>query len=266
MKNLVTTSSKKNIISFLKNERSYNLEKNILKSEVLVINRLLDNEFLAIDFYEEICEKLSDHQWKALVSQVLSLAAFWDPESINELKNVKKELQYINVEIGLAAEKLSILIKQREELSEKGFNSYDCYHIVELMDRAASNNYLYEWYVQKKLIPLRSQFSLKYWPEIGDIIQELANDANNTSVEAIDSITIAATSSVKSSITDFFRVLYEGLDEMKHSNYGDLPNNFCLSDKATASMVNSILPLREEDMVESSYVKRARQRLREQSK
>jgi len=263
MEKLVTNNCKNEIIKYLINEKSDRVDKNILKSEVVVIDRLLENELLAIDFYEEIGAKLTTEQWESLISQVLSLAAFWNPEAITEMKNAKKGLQSINNEISLVAENLSKLLKKRREISDAGFDAYDCYHIVELIDRASLNNGLYQNYVKEKLVRLRRQFSLKYWPEIEDIIQELSYDASTSQVEAVDNISIAATSSSKTSITDFFRVIYEGFEEMKYSNYGPLPNDFSLSDKATASMVNSILPLSEEHMVEPPYVKRLRQRLRD---
>lgn len=258
MKKLV----KNEITEYLKKEKADRVEKDILKSEVVVINRILKNEPLVIDFYEEIGTKLTKEQYEPLISRILSLAAFWNPESIIEMKKAKKELQSINNKISLVAENLSKLLKKRRKISDTGFDAYDCYHIVELMDRASLNNGLYQNYVKEKLVPLRMQFSLKYWPEIEDIIQELSSDASTSQVEVVNNISIAATSSSKTSITDFFRAIYEGFEDMKCLNYGTLPNDFSLSDKATASLVNSILPLSEEDMIEPSYVKRLRQRLR----
>lgn len=268
MKKTITDKQRGEIIDYLKKRKKMFVNKNILKSEILVIDGVLKKKYLAGDFFDEIYMKLSKKQWQVLISETISLAAFWNPEKIKKMLDKKNELLVINNEISLLSKKLSVLIKKRSDIAEtSGLHVFDCYHIIELIHRAGveNNEFLFDSEVKDKLLKLRGEFDLKYWPKVEDIVREISKDAGNTKVDAIDSISVVVMSTNKASKAAFLRGFYKTLKELSDS-YSEivlLPSSFSLSDKAIASMVNSVLQLDEKEMADAHYVKRFRQGLRE---
>lgn len=107
---------------------------------------------------------------------------------------------------------------------------------------------------------LQGQFDLKYWPRLDQIIRTLAEDADHAELSAIDSVTESATKSQTSSKADYFRALFEIIENNLQLNYGFLPDDFRLTDNTIATMANCTLALAPKHMVDSLYVKNIRHR------
>ena len=245
--------------------KRYNIEHHILPSENAVTDRLLRRGIELRDAYKELCDKLHAHPpaLQVFLGLVLTAAAFWNPEKMQAARAVRSQLANVNEQISRKAAELVMLLKQRSELHDtSGFSSSTHYHVCEVIEAAAQHSYLFQSYVQEKLSALRGQFDLKYWPSLGEFLQELATDAENAVMEATDSLTAAATAATRSSQADFFKALFASIEENSAKSYGQLPSDFKLTDRTLASLANCALDLGPDDLVDDAYVKRLRQRER----
>ena len=216
--------------------------------------------------YDELHGKLSTHTpaLRVFLGLVLSTAAFWNPERIANARAARDELDKLNGMIEKRALELAELLDQRSDLHDtSGFATDTHYHVCHVIESASRENSLFKWHVQEKLKALHSQFDLKYWPSLSNFLQELADDARKATPEASDPLTEAATTARRPSLADFFKALFAAIEENSARQYGLLPREFSLSDNAYASLVNAALDLDDNELVDSAYVKRLRQRLRE---
>ena len=181
-------------------EREYNIEHSILNSEIKIIDRLLIKSLEMAEVYTEIFEKLAGNSLKCLMQTLLSTGAFWHPEANRKAREQRQLLIEINQDIAAKSSELSDLIKKRSDLNNRsGFSSNTHYSIGNVVLEASKSNNLFQMYVKDQLTCLLYQFDLKYWPEITDVIDELANNAQSALVEASDPLTQAATATQRSS-------------------------------------------------------------------
>lgn len=253
----------------LHEEKRYNLEHRILPSENAVVDRLLRRGVEMKSVYEELHGKLhtSPRALRLFLGLVLSAAAFWSPEEIQNARAARDELVKTNRQIAGKAAELAMLLERRAELhNTSGFSSDTHYHVCDVIESASQHNYLFESYVQERLGALSREFDLKYWPKLGEFVQALASDAKNAVMTATDPLTAAATSAARSSKAGFFKALFAAIEENTGDSYYQLPRNFKLTDKALASLVNCALDLGPDELVDDAYIKRLRQREREGAK
>lgn len=250
--------------SYLQKNKRENIAQEIWPSENIVIDRLLLRTHEMASVYKELYEKLPERSWRVVLDVLVSTAAIWNLEAINDSRTARRNLDDLNKQISQQANNLAGLLRKRTALgNSSGFSSSAAYHIVDLIDQAAQRNGHYCGFLKDPLNSLAYQYDLKYWPNIASIIKALAIDSENAEVSATDPITASATSSRKGSKTDFFRAFFAMLDENRRSYHAFVPNNFHLSDEALANVANCALDLPEEDAVDAQYVKRMRQRLRD---
>ena len=191
----------------------------------------------------------------------------WTPERIDRSRNEKKTLLEINNQIAERAVKLADLMRERSRLEEKnGFHTDTHYHIVDVIKGASQTKFLFESRVKTKLSGPAYQFDLKYWPSLGDIMNEIAHDARTAEFQVPNAVTVAATRSSRSSKADFCRALFESVDLCSSEPNAQLPKNFRLKDESWASLVNVLLDLNADDLTDGMYNKRLRQRSRERAK
>ena len=99
---------------FLKNELKYNLEKKILPSENVIINRLIEQDLEMTDVYEDLSRRIpSDQGQEQIIRAIISAAAFWSPDEAKKLREDKKRLIDLNKQISETAGKLAGLIHNR---------------------------------------------------------------------------------------------------------------------------------------------------------
>ncbi|MFZ3003406.1 MAG: hypothetical protein WA071_24030 [Undibacterium umbellatum] len=255
--------------NFLSEGKRYNIEHNILPSENAIADRLLTRSIELRDAYEELHSKLHARppSLQVFLGLLLSTAAFWNPEKIQEARAVRSELANVNQQIARKAAELAKLLEQRSNLhNTSGFSTDTHFHVCDVIVDACQNNYLFQSYVHEKLDELRGQFDLKYWPLLSDCLQELASDAEKATMAATDPLTAAATASARSSLADFFEALFAAIEENSAENYGQLPRSFKLTDRTLASLANCALDLGPDDLIDDAYMKRLRQRERSGTK
>lgn len=249
--------------------KRYNNEHHILPSENAVADRLLRRGIELRDAYEELHDKLHARPpaLQVFLGLVLSTAAFWNPEKMQEARAARGDLANVNQQIARKAAELSMLLEQRSDLHDtSGFSSDTHYHVCNVIEAASQHNYLFQSYVQEKLSALHSQFDLKYWPSLGEFLQEIASDAERAVIEATDPLTAAATAATRPSKADFFKALFASIEENSAKSYGQLPKGFKLTDRTLASLANCALDLGPDDLVDDAYMKRLRQRERNEAK
>lgn len=249
----------------LRSDRAYNVEHQILPSENKIIDRLLARRLELAEAYAEIHGKLHSRPYgiKTILGVVVNVAAFWNPDRVADARDARNRLGEVNREIAELADELAALLDEREEIhNTSGFSSDTHYHIVDVIEAASSDNGYHRFHLKGELEPLRGRFDLKYWPRLAEIARVIGQDANFAGTAATDSLTRAATTGSRGSRADFFKALFALIDENRAASHGRIPNGFKLSDNALASLANCALDLGPDDLVDSAYVKRLRQRER----
>lgn len=247
--------------------KANNIEKAIFPSETKIIDRLLDRRLELLEAYAEIHEKLHarPHGIQTMLGIVTTVAAYWNPEQVAHARGARNRLEEVNHEIAELAMDLASLIEERSKIGNtSGFASDTHYHIVDVIDAASSENYHYHWHLKGKLEALSSRYDLKYWPSLAEIIQAIGRDADSPGIAATNPLTRAATTGSRGSRADFFKALFEHIKENDATNHGHIPCGFKLSDGTLASFANCALNLGPNDVVDATYVKRLRQRLRDE--
>ena len=117
-----------------------------------------------------------------------------------------------------------------------------------------------------RLQEITSQFDLKYWPTIGEVLRAVAEDASQAEPRPHDAVTEAGTEGNRAALADTFRAFFVAIDEAGVHNFGFLPRGFDLTDRSVASLLSCALGLGSDETVDSEYVKRLRQRQREKSR
>ncbi len=252
----------------LRKTHKENTERNIWPSANVVIDRMLERRLELKDVYCELQAKLHDIPYGiwTFFDSILGVTVVWHPDAISEQRASRERLAEINSWIEKLANELADLIDERTEIScDSGFSSDSRYHIGDVLEEAGESNHLFGFWLKEPLGQLKSEFGLKYWPEISDVVRALAADARLVEVKASNPITEAATSAKRSSRSDFVRALYVALAERTERDNDRLPNLFRLTDSSMASLLNCLLNLEADEMIDGPYIKRFRQRDRRAS-
>ncbi|MCJ2877541.1 hypothetical protein JUM41_25185 [Rhizobium pusense] len=255
------------IENILEEHIRYNTNNDILPSETTVCRRLLMRNTELIEAYDELWAKTnySEFYLRVFIDGLLGTAAFWNPSKMAEARRMRAKLEDVNQKISGAAMELAELLRERTKLHDhSGFVSETHYHVLEVLGEAARNNPRFASFVQEPLEALRGQFDLKYWPSLSDFVSVLEVDAARATVNAHHSLTAAGTASSRPSRADFFRALFKFIEENRDD--GHLPTGLKLTDATYASLANCALDLGPDDLAGAEYVKRLRQRDREEDR
>ena len=112
MRTAPTPSPQQTCENILINDKTYNVEHNILPSENAIIDRLLARRIELNEAYAELYDKLQPHS-RALpvfLGLLLSTAAFWAPEKIARSRAQRDTLVDTNQQIAQKAEELAQLL------------------------------------------------------------------------------------------------------------------------------------------------------------
>lgn len=259
--------------AYLRAERADRIEKKILKSEVLVIDNLLQNTLAARSAYDEILVKASPANcetggrapaWHHVVNTILSTAAFFSPEQLSGRRDDLRRCAELSADISKKAQELARLLRTRTAYKNaNGVSVPDDSHPLDVLARAAAKSgcaYLFEAWIAPRLDPIRNDFDLKYWPRTADFLEALAREQEYP-IEPADRIDASAMESRQgNSPRDFVRALDEALTEL-HEQDG-IGTDF--SHRTIAEIANCALNLPAENALTRDSVKalRAYQRRR----
>lgn len=255
--------------AILHEEFSFNREHAMLHGENLVTLRLLDRRLELIEAYAEVSDKLSPHRHalRTFLQAMITTSAFWSPQQIAETRDDRARLKQVNQDIAAMAAKLGALVAKRKRLSnDSGFYSNTHNHVAKVIEASGRNHHYFKTWVREPLANLRTQFELKYWPDLEAFLMELARDAEQADLEASDPVTAAATRGPRKALSDYFEALAAAIEDRTYGNGGFIPSGFILSDSSLAAFANCALDLTPDAMVDAAYVKRWRQRRRERSR
>jgi hypothetical protein len=249
--------------AILLKQKQHYIEQDILGTDIRIIDRLLNRREELKDAYSELYVKFkNDHKLLEIaLSLFIDAASQWNREDVKEAREDRRKLENVNKQISIKANELADLLALRSELiNTSSFSSATHYHIANVICDASKGNPLFRYSLRDKLKILQGQFDLKYWPRLDQIIRVLAEDADHAELSAIDSVTESATKSNTPSKADYFRALFEIIQNNLQLNNGLLPDNFRLTDNTIATMANCTLAFSPEDIVDSIYVKNVRNR------
>ncbi|RDH81738.1 MAG: hypothetical protein DIZ78_17630 [endosymbiont of Escarpia spicata] len=248
---------------YLNKVKKYNIDHEILPSETKVVDRLLYRTLDMKPVYEELAKTFTDRQYQIFIDIILNSAAFWNPDAAKKLREDKAELLSVNNLISNTANELAKALSKRDKLSNlSGFSSDTHYHICDVIDAASQGNGHYRGFLRENLKSLTYQYDLKYWPSLSNIAKAIALDAEASNVRATDPLTEAATTSERTSKSDFLRAFFASIDQNTDRVGNGLPAGVKINDNSLSVIVNCALDLDVDDLVDSSYVKGVRQRLR----
>lgn len=242
-----------------------NIQVNILPSENIIIDRLLERKVELQHAYSELYAKLGNyhHALRNFLELLVEITCMHNPEETKRSREAEKQLNEVNRQIYSKATELAELLKKRSDLiNTSGFITDTHYHICNVICDASLGNPYFISYLQVKLKQLQGRFDLKYWPRLDDVMNVIAEDARIAVSASIDSITEAATIGGRASLADYFRALFEAIECNLQKEYGFLPNDFKLTDSSIATLANCALALEPEEMIDGPYVKNFRSRER----
>lgn len=228
-----------------------------------VFERLIARHHEMKPVYTELEEKkLSGQSLWTLLDMIIMTAAFNTDEESATLRDEYLELQKTNKEISQIASRLVTLLRRRGViLNSSGSFSVDHFcRLTDYIDHAAQDNGLYRSYIQPRLAEL-DNFDLKYWPELADVMQVLADESRE--VQFRDETSAAIVGARRASQTDFFMEFFSRLHEISDSSTWGLPCGFRLSDSSVATLFNISSGCSADEVKDAEYVRRLRQRLRE---
>lgn len=249
----------------LREEHAYNIAHGIWPSQNAVIDRMLARRGELAVAYSGLCERLATRP--AAIKEFLRLltetVVVWSPERSIQARDARARLGEVQRQIAVQAQALAVLLDKREVFhNSTGFYSDTQSHVLGLIETASAENGFFQSHVKDKLQALRGQFDMKYWPELGAIMRVIARDAAQAEVVATDPMTAASTSRIRASRADFFRALFEAIEQNRGDEWYEFPAEFSLSDSALAFFASVVLDLGPDDLVEATYVKNLRQRER----
>lgn len=247
----------------LRCEKDYNIRHAVAPRETAIADRLLGRGPELAEAYAELHAKLSEHPGalRRFLQVLLNCAAYWDAPALLRAREARLQLQQVNASIRQHAAALAELLEQRSQLrNASALSDGTLYHPVALIAQAGRGHHRFEHWVEGPLGKVRSEFDLKYWPTLADLMRALADDAGRATVEATDPLTEAGISSRNPSLSDAFRALLAAIEEACETPASDLPTDFRLSDASLASLMSCALDLGPDQLVDAAYVKGIRQR------
>lgn len=231
-------------------------------SAVSLVDRLLQRSTELEGAYQDILTSTggSSHQIRRFFDSLLMAGCFWHPNLTKEMRDDVSRINELNAKISQTAYYLSSLLEELEGTSRAFSTAY--YDPISLIKSVGSQNSLFNAWVEKDLSVLINRFDGKYWPLCSEILDELSDRFADAGVDAGDPVSKAAIRNSRHSKADFFRALFKHLHGQTGPDSYDLDKEFRLRDESWASLANCILDLGSDELVDGAYVKRLRQRMR----
>ncbi|ENZ3264990.1 hypothetical protein ACGGYU_002149 [Acinetobacter baumannii] len=249
----------------LLDKKARNIQANILPSENIIIDRLLERKVDLQHAYSELYSKLGKYPLalRRFLELLVEVTSLHNPEEVIKSRAAQRKLNEINQQITIKSHELANLLESRSELiNTTDFMTDTHFHIGNVIREASQNNRNFKAYLQDELKYLQGRFDFKYWPQLHELMRVIAEDARKAVPVAIDSITDAATQGERASLVDYFRALFEAIECNRQREYGFLPNGFKLTDITIATLANCALAREPEEMIDGLYVKNFRSRER----
>ncbi|MCB2131459.1 MAG: hypothetical protein KDD96_03170 [Rhodobacteraceae bacterium] len=202
---------------------------------------------------------------------ILCAISVWDPQKITKMRAARKRHAELRTKVMDLARELGNCLGELSEIENSTpVISSGPYHIVDMIEQAARNNYSFQGHVKDGLRALRSEYDMKYWPRLSEIAFAISQSADDAVLALSDPVSAAALSSPRASQADFCKALMQRVEACIQNGTntlqaGRLPHGFHLKDESWASLVNCLLDLGPDEIIAGDYMKRMRQRAREKA-
>lgn len=251
------TSTDADVLNTLKAYRDELHVKALRKPHWPLLDRLISRETEMTPVWENIARfKLSWEQCHTLLEQIFFAGAYGTEERHKRLKADYNRLTELNKAIKAEAVKLAAMLRQQEDILERNsFLLERTTHIVDMIDAASLTNGHYCSFIREPLCVLRSQYDVKYWPSLPQVLQVAARETTET--EFMYQSEQAIVDSRGGAVPDYIRELF-GCIETARTSHWKLPAGFTLSDSSLAMLVTVSL---DTDGISSDRIKMLRHRL-----
>ncbi len=229
-----------------------------------VFKRLIERHDEMEAVYREIAAlNITGGRLWLLLEQIIHAGSFGTEKRHAVLRAGYQELTTLNENISAMSIRLAEMLERRSTLIDESghFHCARMHKLTEFIDDAGEGNGHYQFHLKPELQRLNS-FDLKYWPDIAGIIRSLGME--EVEVTFADEATEAIINARRPSLTDFFRKLFDNINEQKTGYPYSLSRTFKLSDAALATIFNITRDLPPDELIDAAYVKRTRHRLKEQ--
>lgn len=217
------------------------------------------------EFFEEVESQLDKNPIaiRTVLECILNLSSRFNLEEMESKKNRKRDVERINKELLVHLEKVSMLLKRKDILcAENGIFDTSESNILSLILDASKNNLRFQSLMKPEIEGLRYQY-IDYLPNLINIFEQLKDSIQDSNVQFQDNIIEDALSGHKSvNRTTFVKTIYNVIDENKMKNYGFIPDDFDISYKNMATLVNCVLNLEDKQTVGSGFIKTVRQNMK----
>ncbi|WP_336995485.1 hypothetical protein [Leclercia sp. UBA7405] len=250
------------VLNILKAYRDELHELDLRKPHWPVLERLINRELEMTPVWNDIAGyALTPEQCRTLLEQLFFAGAYGSEEENSRLKKDYAKLSALNAGIARKAVDLARMWAEREDiLNHHAINLDHPSHIVDLIDKACSQNGHYHSYLRDPLEALRGRYGDKYWPSLQQILDVVANESpvaafRDRSDEAIVQARGAA-------VPDLLRRLFSNLHDARvkkndwRSAHIFLPTDLRLSDASLATLATVLLDLDEPVSVDSIKIRR----------
>ncbi len=259
-----TVQSIRESLLLLKEDRRIN---NCWLSEIPVIERILERFDELTPLWDEINSKLNFNARYDFIDCILGLIVFAKPESFVYARQKAKELKVLNNEIAETANLLAELLESQNEKSEgSGFTGDNYYSIKDVINDAATkaNNARYQWYPKEKLNQLFSQYDLRYWPSLPQIIRSIADNASQSEVYASNEITAAGTQSQRASSVDCIRAFYTALGNFNAHDLAMVEKVMSFPNPSVVSLLNIVYDWKDDEVLSDEQLKSYKSRIKKE--
>lgn len=229
-----------------------------------VFNRLIErHDEMAVVYREIASGNFTRRQFSMLIVQIIHAGSFGTDARFATLRADHQELVGLNDNISAMSMQLAEMLERCSALIDKSghFGCERMLKLTEFINDAGEGNGHYLSFLKPELQRLNS-FDFRYWPDIAGIIRSLGME--EVEITFKDEATEAIINARRPSRTDFFRELFDDINEQKTGYHYSLPRTFKLSDAALATICNITRNLPPDELIDAVYVKRIRHRLKEQ--
>ncbi|RZQ97110.1 hypothetical protein [Vibrio vulnificus] len=177
-------------------------------------------------------------------------------EEVIQTRREQKELLSLQEEIVHLASKLAATIRRQNELYEtSGFIRNEYQSLVDAVEFASNDNYLYGSHLSGKIRALAGQYDLKYWPSRADVIEAIADFEDDQPKPLHSEIPQSVLDGRASDIKDFVLAFDNKFDDLN-----GLPDGFRFSNNAMADIINVVLELSPDKLATGDAVRIVRNR------
>lgn len=259
-----TATATKICIEHIKKDIQYNEKHRCCLNLVPIQKRMLERHTELIGFFVETLQQVPQDRIMLAMEIIPDAYYFWQEGEANDIRQDHDAIEKLNENICQMAGQLATMLDQRQQhLEHTRFGIDVHYDLLDVINDAGDNNYLFQNWVKNGLNKL-SDFDSRYWPSVSDCLRSLSSMNRDITIKGRDAGADLIVSQHRASRQDTVGLLLKDLQE--RSENARYPETFKYSDSVLATIINIGLDLPPEKLFTAEYVKAARQNFRKKGK